>query len=215
MKKAVITSKGFSNQSITSAFLNLLTLETDQVRVAIITTAAVELKEKHPRVIQAKEQFHNMGILHVDVIDVEKEDPVLLAQYHVVYLTGGNPFYLLSHMKKSGADKVVKRIANEGVILIGVSAGSLVLGPHLKIVHHLTPQLMQNIDLSSLYALKIVNFPMMPHYDREDLFPGSRSIEKRIIEYETKSGDDVFRLKDDDALVVTNEEIKLISLPNQ
>ncbi|MBM6618763.1 Type 1 glutamine amidotransferase-like domain-containing protein [Bacillus suaedaesalsae] len=214
MMRILLTSKGFSNQCIQSAFLNLLTLKIEHVKVAIITTAAVELKEKHPRVIEAKKQFQSMGICYVDFVDVELDEPSKLEQYDVIYLTGGNPFYLLEQMKKTGADIIIKRKAEEGTILIGVSAGSLVLGPHLQIVKHFTPQLIENVKLCSLNAINLYKFPIMPHYDREDVFPGDLTIEDRIVKYEEQSGEDVVRLKDEEALLLTIDEVKLISLPN-
>ena len=46
---------------------------------------------------------------------------------------GGNTFYLLHHLRGSGTDKVLVAILqNPNVVYLGISAGSVILGPTIK-----------------------------------------------------------------------------------
>lgn len=55
----------------------------------------------------------------------------------MLYINGGNPFTLLFFAKKSGADEVIKTLAVQNVIIVGVRAGALLLGPNINIVNFL------------------------------------------------------------------------------
>lgn len=59
---------------------------------------------------------------------------------------------MLHHTKKSGADEILKRLASQNVVIVGVSAGAILLGPHIKIVQFFTPQ-MNTLGIEDLSAL--------------------------------------------------------------
>ena len=56
----------------------------------------------------------------------------MLKDYDVIYVQGGDPFYLLEQVKLSGFDKVVKDLVKQGTIYIGVSAGSYIACPTIE-----------------------------------------------------------------------------------
>ncbi|TKH15443.1 hypothetical protein FC678_02160 [Peribacillus simplex] len=89
--------------------------------------------------------------------------------YNVIYINGGNPFYLLYHMKKSGADLILKDMAKQNTVIVGGSAGAIILGPNIEVVNYFTPQI-NTVDMQDLTALGLTNKAMFPQYDREDLF---------------------------------------------
>jgi dipeptidase E len=63
--------------------------------------------------MKAKEDLLGYGFRKVDFNDIEFDKPELLEKYNVIYINGGNPFNLLYHMKKSGADLILKDIAKQ------------------------------------------------------------------------------------------------------
>lgn len=204
--KLFLTSSGLSNKKIEEAFLQLLSKNIEAINVCIIPTAAKEMKSNHPRIIQAKAIFMSLGVKKIDCLDIEVEDAEKLCRYDVIYIGGGDPVYLLEKLMDSGAGNVVKRIAESGVIIIGVSAGSLVLGPDLRIVEHFTP----NLAVANMNGLGLFNFPIMPHYDREDIFNGDESIEKRLTKYEMQFNESVTRIKDDEVLIIENGNVRMV-----
>ncbi|MBD8071568.1 Type 1 glutamine amidotransferase-like domain-containing protein [Bacillus sp. PS06] len=198
MGKILFTSSGLSTNSIKEKFLELLIDSPTNLKVGIITTAS-DKKADNKYARRARTDFLAMGFNKVEFIDVEFDDIERLEECNVIYINGGNPFYLLYHLKNSGADKKLKALSEGNVILIGVSAGAVILGPDISIVDFFTPHL-NTVNLKDLTGLKITDNIVFPHYDREDLFPSSLSIEERILKYEAVYQKKVLRIADDDAI---------------
>lgn len=113
-----------------------------------------------------------MGFRNLDFIDVELESPDSLIDKDIIYINGGNPFYLLHHMKKSRSSQIIRQIAMKNTVIEGVSAGAVILGPYIKLVHYFTPQL-NFVQMNDFSALNLTEKIVFPHYDREDLFRDS------------------------------------------
>lgn len=193
----ILTSTGFLTDEIRNAFSRMASSFSTAV---IITSASLE-KEDNRFARKAQRDLIELGASQVTFLDVEFDDPSNLSEYDVIYINGGNPFLLLHHLRKSGADRLLKKSKTYQSI-VGVSAGSVVLGPSIGIVHHFTPE-MNTIPLHDLTGLNMTRTTVFPHYDREDLFkhPTGVSIEKRIIQYERISGFRVHRLQDSQYLL--------------
>lgn len=200
--KLLLTSNGFYTDEIKEAFLQLIDGELNNLDVAIITTASPQ-KEKNRFAQKAKADFEEMGFTNIDFIDVEFEHPEGLAQKDVIYMNGGNPFNLLFHIKQSGADRILQTLATKNVVIVGVSAGTVLLGPHLKVVHFFTSE-MDELCTNDFSALHLTDMLIFPHYDREDLFVDQtgKTIEERLREFEILEKCEVTRLKDDEDLVL-------------
>lgn len=59
--------------------------------------------------------------------DLERELSAL-PSVDAVYLEGGNTYYLRHHLRQSGADGLLLSYVARGAVIVGVSAGSIVLG---------------------------------------------------------------------------------------
>ncbi|MFC4410761.1 Type 1 glutamine amidotransferase-like domain-containing protein [Chungangia koreensis] len=188
----ILTSTGFLTDEIRTAFLKTAGAFSS---AAIITSASPE-KEHNRFARKAHYDLLELGATSVTFLDVEFDDPSCLSDCDVIYINGGNPFRLLHHLRKSGAERLLKE-AEPHQSIVGVSAGSIVLGPSLGIVQHFTPE-MNTIPLHDLTGLNMTKTTVFPHYDREDLYrhPTGDSIEKRITQYERISDFQVHRLKD-------------------
>ncbi|MGG0177494.1 Type 1 glutamine amidotransferase-like domain-containing protein [Gottfriedia acidiceleris] len=204
MTKLLLTSNGFFTDGIKKQFLQLTNGNISSMNVGVITTASQQ-KEKNKFAIKAKQDFNQMGINSVEFIDLEFESAEKLEKYNIIYINGGNPFYLLHHIRKSGADLIFRRLTENNVIIVGVSAGAVVLGPNLNIVNYFTPQ-MNIVDIKDLTALEITDKIIFPHYDRDDLFPDitGKSIEERLMEFESLNKCDVVRVKDNEFVLINN-----------
>ena len=202
MAKILLTSNGFFTESIKQEFLQLIEGNTADSSAAIITTASPK-KEQNRFAVKAGEDFLEMGIRHIEFIDIEFDDPSKLEVFDVIYLNGGNPFYLLHHLKRSGADKVLKKLAEENTVIIGVSAGAMVLGPDIRVADYFTPE-MNGLQMKDLSGLEITKEIVFPHYGREDLFPDASGalIEERLTTYEAKNNCTVLRIAEDQSQVI-------------
>ncbi|WP_044894856.1 Type 1 glutamine amidotransferase-like domain-containing protein [Bacillus alveayuensis] len=209
MAKLLLTSSGFYTESIRNEFNRLLNQEPSKMKAGIITTASIEHKSNNRFAVKAKKDFLSMNFGKVDFIDVEFDGSDCLKNYDVIYINGGNPFYLLHYLKKSGADNKLKELAEKNVIIVGVSAGSMVLGPNINIANFFTPQ-MNTINLKDLSGLEITDIILFPHYGREDLFLNDLTIEERILKFEKSFDCKVTRLTDSEAVIINNNLKKII-----
>lgn len=113
--------------------------------------------------IQALEQ---MGLV-VDLLDVavdtSGEAKEKLRKNDYIYVAGGNTFYLLQEMKKSGADQIIIEEANAGKLYMGESAGAMVTSKNIEYVKAMDP-IRKAPELTDLDALGLVAFYPVPHY---------------------------------------------------
>jgi dipeptidase E len=80
-----------------------------------------------------------------------------LDKYNIMYVEGGNSYYLLQESQKNGFGDYVKVRVESGMIYIGTSAGSVIMGPDIEPVRRdettpLAP------ELKGTKAFGIVNF---------------------------------------------------------
>ncbi|WP_088041950.1 Type 1 glutamine amidotransferase-like domain-containing protein [Bacillus sp. EAC] len=210
MAKLFLTSCGFLTEEIKNQFIKLLPENRTGMKVTIITTASVQQKNKNKYIQKAKNDFQEMGFKQVEFMDIEFEEPTRLKQYDVVYIAGGNPFYLLHHVRKSGANEILKEMTREEVLIVGVSAGSMILGDNIQLAHLFTSDI-NTVNMTDYTALQLINRNIFPHYDRNDLFSdgSEESIEERLQNFEAKYQNKILRLKDNETTTIslTNKRI--------
>ena len=92
-----------------------------------------------------------------------------LASFDVLYVQGGNTFYLLEEMRRSGADRIIQElVAARGAVYCGVSAGSIVAGPEIAVAGWSPDWDRNEVGLTDLTGLHLVHFILSPHYVPED-----------------------------------------------
>lgn len=195
--KIILSSRGIENEKVKETFLNLLN-EKKIIKVIIITTASVEFKEKNKNAVLSKQQFEELGFV-VQFLDIEFENPEILNNADVIYINGGNPYYLLHHFKQKGIKKYIEKAIKRDSLIIGWSAGAFVLTKSIEIVDLFTPE--QNIvDIKDKNALNLVNCEIIPHYNK---FIESELL---IVKYEEAKSINIIRINDNDAFIIENDK---------
>jgi len=171
MIKIFLTSSGITNDSLKEEFFRLLGKDSRGLKLCLITTAA------YPRVLHEYldpllEQLKGFGF-EVELMDLENEDSGILASklrhFDVVYVNGGNTFKLLKHARKSGFCEIIRDILEEGKVYVGVSAGSILVGPSIELAgwEGLVPD--ENVvNLKDLTGIHIANLAVFPHFVEAD-----------------------------------------------
>jgi dipeptidase E len=191
----VLTSNGLtSNKLIKEIKQYMKNLQ----KAVIITTASFPYKENDKHIPRITNELKHLG-LSVDYFDFDTDDPELLLQYDVIEINGGNPFYLLAAIKKATAETLIKRISKEK-LLIGISAGSIIMQKDMNLIAEFTPEMNDTVNLPDFSALGIVDVQIIPHYHRfTNRFD---SFEQRIKKYELDNNCSVLRMDDGDGLFV-------------
>ena len=74
-----------------------------------------------------------------------------------IYLSGGNTFFLLSELKRSGADKIIKQQVANGKIYIGESAGAAVASETVEYMRGMDDVIKPNPQPPDFMSLGLVN----------------------------------------------------------
>lgn len=166
---------------------------------AVVVTADNEYKERNYHVPRVINELKELG-LSVDTFDLDTQEAYELLKYDVVEFIGGNPYYLLNSIRVHNASAVIKQLAEEKV-LIGWSAGALVLTPSIEIVDRLTPE-MNIVNLDNLKGLSLTNTHILPHYNK--FVKRFDKLEDIYKAYEQEYNCTVVRLNDGDGIIIEN-----------
>jgi len=208
MKKLLLTAYGFSTDSIKNAALDLVGGDFSLYDACIISTSWPIEKENHPQMQQVKNELLTLGVNKVDFLDVEYQNAQLLKNYQLVFLNGGYPFFLLYHLKKSGADKIIIKMAANGTPIIGLSAGSIVMGPDLSLMDYLYPE--DNLfNVKNLTALNLTAVRIFPHY--KEMITRDKTITENLLRYEKDFNQPLNRLNNHQAILVTDNKTEIIN----
>jgi dipeptidase E len=125
----------------------------------------------------------------------------------IVYIAGGNTFYLLKQLRQTGFDKLLIDFVAKGGLYAGASAGALVAGLDIQPVAALDePEKVQGLD--STKGLGLTNTVPIPHYDFQN-----RKSQTDIIKQTYGKQFDIILLTDDQALVVQDDSYKVVESP--
>ncbi len=164
---------------------------------ALVVTADPVYKENNYHVGRCIKELQSLG-LSVDTFDLDKASADALLTYDVVEFIGGNPFYLLDAIRKSGAQSVLRTVAKDK-ILIGWSAAVFVFGPTLALVNRYTPE-MNEVGLTDLTALGLTETECLPHYSK--FLKRMEGFEETCKDYEAEFGKTVVRLNDGEGILL-------------
>ena len=82
-----------------------------------------------------------------------------------IHLSGGNTYYFLKHLRRSGMIPELRSYVRGGGVLCGMSAGSILMTPSILMAGLVSGERDENIvALKNLKALNLVNFEVYPHY---------------------------------------------------
>lgn len=137
-----------------------------KTKISYITTAAKGVSNKS-YVQEYIEKTHNAGY-QVAEIDIEgkqeKELKTLLKGKDVIYVEGGNTFYLIKCVRESGFDRVVRELVEQGVPYIGVSAGAYIACPTIEMAMWKRPLKYDRYGVTDFTGLGLVPFLVSVHY---------------------------------------------------
>jgi dipeptidase E len=152
--------------------------------VTFIPTAA--LHEKVTFYVKAgRKALEKMGLLveELEISTVAQEEiESKLDGNDMIYVSGGNTFFLLQELKRTGVDKLIKTQVEKGKIYIGESAGSIIAAPDIGYAKDMDdPKAAPWLE--NVKALQLVDFFPVPHYG---CFPFKKAVEKIIAKHEAE-----------------------------
>ena len=147
----------------------------EEIKVAYVTTASLDAgrlsnKNRQERLDGHIKNMTDQG-LEVEEIDVkgktQAELTKILADKNVVYVAGGDSFYLLKAVRDSGFAEVIKALVSQGVVYAGASAGAYLACPTMDMATWKRGEDYRAFGLDDLKALNLVPFLIVAHYIEE------------------------------------------------
>lgn len=177
-------------------------------RVTFIPTAAVPEKVRF-YVDSDRKALEKLGLV-IDVLDISAADPktaeAKIRGNDMIFVSGGNTFYLLQEFRRTGADALVADAIRNGKPYIGSSAGSIILAGNIEYVKRMdSPK--KAPELSGFDSLGVIDFFPLPHATNA---PFKKAAEKIIAEYGGKI--DLRPISNDQVITVTGDEVAIVSV---
>ncbi|PWG66911.1 peptidase [Bifidobacterium callitrichidarum] len=186
-----ITVGNMSKLLLTSLFANVASLlpvcmpeiVDAGATVAFIPTAS---RASWPRfhVRAAERAFERLGV-KVDVLDVDAETSAEIRRRidrdDLIYVSGGNTFYLLQELRRQDADTAIREAVISGKPYVGESAGSVIASTNIAYIRWMdstakAPDLHGYADCD---ALGLVDFRPVPHWGSLPFLASTRTIMSR------------------------------------
>lgn len=147
--------------------------------VLFIPTAA-NVEEYRDYVDEAKEAFSKIGF-EVQILDVSKaseaEAKAKISAAQVLYVSGGNTFYLLRELKKKDLVALIAdRVRSGELIYVGESAGAMIAAPSVEYASVMDDA--GNYVAAAQTGLDLVKFYPVVHYGEEPFVQSTAKILK-------------------------------------
>ena len=134
-------------------------------RVAFIPTASIH--EGYTGYVgSARTVFKKLGaeLTEIEISTANASDITqVFDAADIIYFTGGNSFFLIDQLRKTGTDTLLKQQLEKGKLFIGESAGAIVCAPELSYIEKMDP-IPENYSQSDYTGLGLINFYVLPHY---------------------------------------------------
>ncbi|HBI6129303.1 TPA: Type 1 glutamine amidotransferase-like domain-containing protein [Listeria monocytogenes] len=160
------------NLFLTSSFKDVVPLFTEfesnlQGKTVTFIPTASTVEEVVFYVEAGKKALEDLGLI-VEELDVAAENleeiTMTLKKNDFIYVTGGNTFFLLQELKRTGADKLILEEIAKGKLYIGESAGAVITSPNISYIQSMD-SVKKATNLTNYDALNLVDFYTLPHYN--------------------------------------------------
>ena len=209
--KLLLTSAGFTNKSIADAFLKLSGKPFSELNLVFIPTAADVEEGDKDWLITDYSNCKKLGFSSIDIVDISAVPRDIwlprIKKANVLLFGGGNIYYLMSWLKKSGLEKILPELLKTRVY-VGISAGSMVATNNLRM------STLQKLYSEKVFPLRddnglgFVDFHIRPHFNSK-YFP--KLIAKYIQESAKEIKEPVYAIDDNTVIVVNDGKFEIVS----
>lgn len=181
MKKLFLSSSFAHVSKLLEPFLG----ETLSNKTITVIPTASNLEEYKAYVENDIAALQELGaITHILDVSIASTPQIeeAITRNDLIYVSGGNTFYLLQEIKKSNADRIIIAEIMNGKPYIGASAGSAILSNNIEYMEIMDDSFKAK-HLTNYDALNIVDFYPLPHHTNE---PFIKAVEDTITRYDTQ-----------------------------
>lgn len=200
--KLLLTSSGLSKRDIGTALQSMFDTSPSDVKVGFIPTAANVEPYNKDWLISQFGQLQRYGFYQIDIVDIAADGVdwrTRLDACDMLWLSGGNTFYLLDQVRRTGFDEWLKENIDSKVY-VGGSASTILVTPTIKIADSVDENV---VGLSDLTGIGLVDFEINVHCNAAMI--------EATKEYADAAGHAVYALDDLSAIKVIDGSVEVIS----
>ena len=169
----ILTSSLYESIELVKKFLDK---NTESKKILFIPTATnVDEYKKYIHLTQ--KAFGDFGY-EVENFDIsifsEEIAKEKLSEAKIVFVSGGNTFYLLQELKRKNLIPYLKGKIENGLLYIGESAGSVIAAPDIEYASIVDDKTLAT-ELDDYAGLNLVDFYIVPHFEEEPFVESSRN----------------------------------------
>lgn len=209
MKRLFLASEA---RNVLDRFVELFQLNPNELTVGFIPTAA-DVYSDRSFVEEDRDKLLELGFKVTEISISGRSEEGLreeLEEVDIIFVAGGNTFYLLEKAINSGFYNIARDMVENGKYYVGSSAGSVLAGTTIEHAKD-----MDNTEeapgLESFEGLKLVDRVILPHYKSEKY----RETIDRILNRHSSLQDKMVKLTDNQALAVRGKKKETISSSDQ
>ena len=203
MKNMILTSSLYESIELVKKFLDK---NTESKKILFIPTATnVDEYKKYIHLTQKVFEDFGYEVENFDVsIFSEEIAKEKLSEAKIVFISGGNTFYLLQELKRKNLTSYLKERIENGLLYIGESAGSVIAAPDIEYASIVDDKTFAT-ELNDYTGLNLVDFYIVPHFEEEPFVESSRNT---VELYKDKL--DLKLINNKEAILVENNNFTII-----
>ena len=199
----ILTSSLYESMGIVKKILDE---KTESKKILFIPTAT-NVDEYKQYIHLTQKAFEDFGY-EVENFDVsvfsEEIAKEKLSEAKIVFISGGNTFYLLQELKRKNLIPYLKERIENGLLYIGESAGSVIVAPDIEYASVIDDKTVAT-ELDDYAGLNLVDFYIVPHFEEEPFVESSRNT---VELYKDKL--DLKLINNKEAILVENNNFTII-----
>ena len=199
----ILTSSLYESIELVKKFLDK---NTESKKILFIPTATnVDEYKKYIHLTQKAFEDFGYEVENFDVsIFSENTAKEKLSEAKIVFISGGNTFYLLQELKRKNLTSYLKERIENGLLYIGESAGSVIATPNIEYASIVDDKTLAT-ELEDYTGLNLVDFYIVPHFEEEPFVESSRNT---VELYKDKL--DLKLINNKEAILVENNNFTII-----
>ncbi|QQS21632.1 Type 1 glutamine amidotransferase-like domain-containing protein [Candidatus Saccharibacteria bacterium] len=209
MRKLSLSSVSVATKN-QKAFIDLIDKEPSEIKIALIENGADTYPENRREWVERARSMLEAVTRNISRIDlrtyVGRSNELLtkLRQFDMIWVGGGNVFYLRWLSEEVGLKEIINTLLNEGIVYGGDSAGAILVCP--TIGEFASADDPEKAPKRFNDGLHIVDFIVVPHADHKKYRPLMMHIHQLLL----KKHYQIVILRDDQAVIVKGKTIKVV-----
>lgn len=172
----------------------------------ICITTAANVEKRRDWQVEEIDLFRHFG-LKLEPHDIAGKTPQqtadILKDADVIYVTGGNTFYLLEHMQKTDFARPLQQRLDAGALYIGTSAGAVVTCPDISFVADMDAP--EKANLTDTTGLNLVSFNIVPHVGA----PGQSNPAQNVMQQQQHASTPLLGLREEQAAYIQGSYVEV------